>query len=145
MTYGFSRHFLKQNISLTFPRSTPRIMLPNLRGGQGAIISYKSHLSQETGGEGPLKDSKYYRQSMQSNRKGCIKRKLRRAVIPKNQKGLQRAIIRTKRFDKSSSLKKTTRKNHSERRFLRESRPHNRFRGGDPGKTPRLLVDPPGQ
>ena len=99
---------------------------------QGAIISDESHLSQETGREGPLKDLKYYRESMQSNRKGCIKRKLRRAIIPKNQMGLQRAIIRTMKFDKSQSFTKKTKKNHSERTLLRESQPHNGSRGGDP-------------
>ena len=64
----------------------------------------------------------------------------------KNQKGLQRAIIQTKKSQQKPELQKQKKvKNHSKERLLRESRPHNGLWGSSLGKTPELLVDSPGQ
>ena len=103
---------------------------------KGAIIYYESHPNRETGGEDPLKNLKYYHQSIENNRKECIKGVHKKRVIK------SRLFQKPRRFNKSQSFKH---KNHSERRIIRESRPHNGSRGGNPGEIPRLLVGPPGQ
>ncbi|KAL0649823.1 hypothetical protein Bca4012_092514 [Brassica carinata] len=59
-------------------------------------------------------------------------------------KGLQRPIIQSNKIQQKPEFQKQQ-KIHSERRILRESRPHNGSRGGIPGETPRLLVGSPGQ
>ena len=91
----------------------------------------------------PLKSKyvKHYYQKHVKQQEGVDKEeKTMKHHYSENQRGLQRAFIQTKKREQQKPESQNKERNHSERRLLRESQPHNGSRGGVGALLPDSIV-----